>query len=79
LSRRALAKGLIAFAHEIGSSIIAEGVETESELEALRAIGVDKVQGYYLSKPRSLDDFVLVARGAFFEPRRAAGLSARLS
>ena len=68
--RRALAKGLIAFAHEIGSTIIAEGVETESELATLRALGVDKVQGYYLSKPKSLDDFVRVAQSASW---RAAG------
>ena len=61
-SRRALAKGLIAFAHEIGSTIIAEGVETESELAALRAIGADKVQGYYLSKPKSLDELIAAAR-----------------
>jgi EAL domain-containing protein (putative c-di-GMP-specific phosphodiesterase class I) len=60
--RRALAKGLIAFAHEIGSTITAEGVETESELEALRAIGVDKVQGYFLSTPKSLDEILLAAR-----------------
>ncbi len=72
-SRRALAKGLIAFAHEIGSTITAEGVETESELESLRAIGVDKVQGYFLSKPKSLDEVVLVARTASIAPRRAAG------
>ena len=78
-SRRALAKGLIAFAHEIGSTIIAEGVETASELAALRAIGVDKVQGYYLSRPKTLDDFMLVARGSSYEPKRAAGASARLS
>ncbi len=78
-SRRALAKGLIAFAHEIGSTIIAEGVETESELAALRSIGVDKVQGYYLSKPKTLDDFVLATRGAVREPRRVAGASARFS
>lgn len=57
-SRRALAKGLIAFAHEIGSTITAEGVETETELFALRAIGADKVQGYFLSKPRELEDLV---------------------
>lgn len=71
-SKRALAKGLIAFAHEIGSTIIAEGVETESELATLRAIGVDKVQGYYLSKPKTLEDFVLVARGSASEQRRVA-------
>lgn len=71
-NRRALAKGLIAFAHEIGSTITAEGVETESELEALRAIGVDKVQGYYLSMPKSLDEVLLAARGMPSVRRRAA-------
>lgn len=78
-SKRALAKGLIAFAHEIGSSIIAEGVETESELASLRAIGVDKVQGYHLSKPKTLDDFVRAACATSYEPQRAAGASARFS
>lgn len=58
--RRALAKGLIAFAKEIGSTITAEGVETEAELATLRAIGVDKVPGYYLSKPQSLADVQLL-------------------
>jgi EAL domain-containing protein (putative c-di-GMP-specific phosphodiesterase class I) len=57
-SRRALAKGLISFAHEVGSHITAEGVETRSELEMLRRVHVDKVQGYYLSKPLSLADAV---------------------
>jgi len=57
-SRRALAKGLIAFAHDIGSTVTAEGVETNSELAALRAIGVDKVQGYFLGRPQALEDVV---------------------
>ncbi|HWA70775.1 MAG TPA: EAL domain-containing protein [Polyangiaceae bacterium] len=78
-NRRALAKGLIAFAHEIGSTIVAEGIETESELEALRAIGVDKAQGYYLSKPKPLDDLVLASLGITSEPRRVAGTIARVS
>ena len=70
-SRRALAKGLIAFASEIGSTITAEGVETAAELAALRAIGVDRVQGYFLSKPKSLEE-VLALAGAP-PSRRAAG------
>lgn len=61
-SRRALAKGLISFAHEVGSYITAEGVETRSELEMLRRVHVDKVQGYYLSKPLSLPDAVAAVR-----------------
>ena len=62
MSRRALAKGLIAFAGEVGSRITAEGVETESELATLRAIGVDKAQGFFLSKPQALEDVVASAR-----------------
>jgi EAL domain-containing protein (putative c-di-GMP-specific phosphodiesterase class I) len=60
-SRRALAKGLIAFAHEINTKITAEGVETAAELATLRAIGVDKVQGYYLSRPRALNEILVTA------------------
>lgn len=52
--RRALAKGLIAFAHEIGCSISAEGVETASELAMLKALGVDMAQGFYLDRPLPL-------------------------
>lgn len=75
--RRALARGLIGFAHEIGSTIVAEGVETETELAALRAIGVDKVQGYYLSKPQSRDDLLLMtARGASIPPAGLRSASA---
>jgi len=32
-------------------------VETEAELATLRAVGVDKAQGYFLARPCSWDDF----------------------
>ena len=50
-SRHALAAALIAFSREIGSELVAEGVETEGELGALRKLGVDIAQGYLLSQP----------------------------
>ena len=53
-TRRALAKAMTAFAHEIGSQIIAEGIETPSEFEVMRALGVDTGQGYLFSKPLPL-------------------------
>jgi EAL domain-containing protein (putative c-di-GMP-specific phosphodiesterase class I) len=56
LPKRALARGLISFAQEIGTSVIGEGVETASELEALRELGVGFAQGYYLGRPVPLDD-----------------------
>lgn len=49
--RRALAKALISFASEIGASIVAEGIETANELEALRELDVAFGQGYYLGHP----------------------------
>ena len=49
--RRALAASLVAFAREIGATIVAEGIETRAELEALRALGVTHGQGYYLARP----------------------------
>jgi EAL domain-containing protein (putative c-di-GMP-specific phosphodiesterase class I) len=49
--RRALASALVAFGQDTGSRIIAEGVETASELDMLRNIGVGSAQGYFLGRP----------------------------
>lgn len=49
--RRALAASLVAFAREVGASIVAEGIETRAELEALQALGVTHGQGYYIARP----------------------------
>lgn len=51
-ARRALAAALIGFAHDVGSRIVAEGVETEEELRALQRLGADAVQGYLIGRPR---------------------------
>jgi EAL domain-containing protein (putative c-di-GMP-specific phosphodiesterase class I) len=53
-ARKALASALIGFAHDVGSVIVAEGVETEAELRVLQAIGADAVQGYLLGRPQPL-------------------------
>lgn len=53
--RRALTAALMGFAHETGSELIAEGVETAAELETLRALGVHKGQGYLLGRPTPFD------------------------
>jgi EAL domain-containing protein (putative c-di-GMP-specific phosphodiesterase class I)/AmiR/NasT family two-component response regulator len=50
-AKRALAAGLISFAAEIDAGIVAEGIETEGELEALRGLGVVFGQGYFLARP----------------------------
>lgn len=50
-ARRALAIALIQFSKEQNIKLIAEGVETRSELETLRSLGVRYVQGYFFAKP----------------------------
>lgn len=49
--RRALTAALISFSNEIGSRIIAEGVETGAELSTLRSLGAKAAQGYFLGRP----------------------------
>lgn len=53
LNDRAIAFGTIALAHSLGLNVIAEGVETEDQLELLRSNACDEVQGYLFSMPMS--------------------------
>jgi EAL domain-containing protein (putative c-di-GMP-specific phosphodiesterase class I)/DNA-binding NarL/FixJ family response regulator len=53
-SRQALAAGLISFADKIEATIIAEGIERSAEVDALRELGVDYGQGFFLAKPGPL-------------------------
>ena len=55
-ARRALASALIFFGHETGCVIVAEGIETQAELDTLRVLGVPRGQGYFLGHPMALPD-----------------------
>lgn len=48
---RALVRSLVIFAEEVGSTIVAEGVERPEELEVLREVGVGLGQGFLLGRP----------------------------
>lgn len=50
-ARRALASALIAFAREVCSDLVAEGVETPAELQSLRRLGINLVQGHIFARP----------------------------
>jgi len=54
--RRALVSGLAYFATETGCELIAEGIETEAELEAIRELGIHLGQGYVLGRPAPADN-----------------------
>ena len=48
---KAIVVAIIALAHSMGFKTIAEGVETQGQLDFLREQGCDDVQGYFYSKP----------------------------
>jgi EAL domain-containing protein (putative c-di-GMP-specific phosphodiesterase class I) len=59
--RREMTRALKAFADRIGSTIIAEGIERDGELQALLDLGIEYGQGYLLGRPA----------GAFLPPTAA--------
>ena len=54
-----IAAGMIGLAHALGLRVIAEGVETEGQLDRLKEMGCELAQGYYFSEP--LNDEALAA------------------
>lgn len=53
-----LVSTIIAMSKSLGKKVVAEGVETEQQLQQLTELGCDLIQGYYFSKPLSSDDLV---------------------
>lgn len=52
-----IAKYTIDLAHELGLNVVAEGVETEIQLEILREYKCDQIQGFLFSKPVPVKEF----------------------
>ena len=49
--RGAIVAGLVAIARGLGVTVLAEGVETRGEFDALRDLGIALFQGYHFAKP----------------------------
>jgi diguanylate cyclase (GGDEF)-like protein len=67
---QAVAKTIITLAHNLGLRVVAAGVETQAQLELLRAYGTDAFQGYLASPPIAASDFhrLLAVREPFGPP-----------
>lgn len=60
----AITSAIIAMAHSLKLEVVAEGVETEAQLEFLRNLGCEYVQGYLISRPVPAADFAALLSGA---------------
>lgn len=58
----AIARAILGMAHSLKLTVIAEGIETQGQLDFLRKLGCDEIQGYYFSRPLRPDDFVALLR-----------------
>ena len=58
----AICAAILAMAQQLGLNVVAEGVETEEQLEFLRRHGCNQIQGFLCSKPLSVDDFAAMLR-----------------
>src|SRR4051812_2714300 len=67
-----VATALVRLGHDLGLHVVAEGVETPEQLEALRAAGCPFAQGYLISRPlpaQELTAFLLASRRGVPLPR----------
>ncbi|WP_409351155.1 EAL domain-containing protein [Viridibacillus arvi] len=55
--KQAVVDAIIQMAHRLHMKVIAEGVEQREQVQLLRKMGCDMIQGYYYSKPLPLDEF----------------------
>ncbi|TGE31186.1 EAL domain-containing protein [Desulfosporosinus sp. Sb-LF] len=56
LDRQAIVLTIIQLAENLGLKVIAEGVETQAQLDFLRTKGCDEVQGFFLAKPAPVEE-----------------------
>lgn len=64
-----IAKMVIVLAESLGLTVMAEGVETQAQMDALRAQGCRAYQGYLFSRPVAVGDFEVYVRSAPAAPK----------
>lgn len=61
----AIVHSVVHLGRALGMEVVAEGVETEAQLQALRAAGCSHLQGYFLSRPIDAEDALVLAHKRF--------------
>lgn len=61
---RLILEQVVSMADKLGLGLLAEGVETREQVDLLKRIGCDQVQGYYYAKPMPEEEFLALLMGA---------------
>ena len=61
--KAAILKSIIGLAHDLGMQVVAEGVETKVQLDRLRGLSCDAIQGYLFQPPLVADEMLAVLTG----------------
>jgi EAL domain-containing protein (putative c-di-GMP-specific phosphodiesterase class I) len=69
LRRRAILASVVKLASELGSTVVAEGVENELDLAALTELGIAFMQGYLFSRPVTVEELL---RSSWIQPATLA-------
>ncbi len=54
---RNLVRAMIDMSHAMGLKVVAEGIESEADLNILKTLGCDQAQGYHIARPMTADNF----------------------
>lgn len=69
----AICRAIIAMAHSLNLRVLAEGVETEQQMQFLRKENCDEMQGFLYSKPISADEISEMIRQGFWHTSEMGG------
>lgn len=69
---RTIVKSMIELCHSLGKEFVAEGVESQDQLDLLTELGCDYAQGYLLAKPLSIEDALYVSKFGLPSNRKLA-------
>lgn len=70
---RLIVESMIGLAHALGQEVVAEGIEDVLTLEALRKMGCDLAQGYYIGRPMALPDLIAYVALNMRETKKVLG------
>jgi diguanylate cyclase (GGDEF)-like protein len=68
---RPIVEAVLSMAHKLGLEVVAEGVETEHQMQILQEAGCDSLQGYFFARPQPVASLLPLLSG--YSPRRFRG------